>query len=769
MEYRRFLKNLIVSNSDEEKLTSATSALLQLGFIVAILLMIGKYNYLLFQGMTGLFGAAVWIVIFSTAWGARRYIDNNYFLIIGTASLFVGVIDVLQIFTTENNNIFAGRAEGIEASLWLASAFLLALSLVLATLFDRQKIRPLFWFFSYLIGSFALIFAIISQRIIPTIYSDEFGFSAFGLFGEYLTIGLFAVAIGLLIFKRKNFDKRMQQLVVLAISCSLAAELFFRLRLHEASFADFIYHILKISAAYVLYLGVVETGLMRPYRVLFRNLKDREISLSESEERYRTLIEHSPNAIFLHVDGRIIYTNSVAVELFEAESVKDLLDKNIFDFLPANYKDKVESRIRTVSEGVKLSPVQEVRIKTLNGRFIDVETTGNLVSIKGEKVIQTVMTDITKRKQYERQAKHYTEKIEQYANDLRKFKLAVENASDAIYITNENFEVVYANYTTEHVTGYYSKELIGQTTAKWRDLTDETKITRQLTMPGRGQLISGPIAEEVVNIRKNGMKYVAQLEVSPVHDDDGDTVFYVFIERDVTRQKEIDLAKSEFVSLASHQLRTPLAGITLSADLLERGVYGEMTDKQTEAVKEIMNSCARMKALISELLNVSRIELGTLQINYATFSLAEQLEQILVEHELIIANKKISLTTKYAADLPPITFDKNVLRIVMDNLLSNAVRYTEMGGKIMVSFVRHNDDAIISVKDTGCGIPLESQVRIFDKLFRADNAQAISAEGSGLGLYMAKAALKRVGGSIWVESIKDEGSTFFVRLPIRNN
>lgn len=750
------------------KFTSLPVAATQLSILVFIFFLMSRYSYPLFHVFVEIFTAIVACTIFAITWSSRRFIDNNFLLVLGVSMFFVAVIDTLHAFAYSGNNIIPGSTANMATQLWLAARLISSLSFIFALYFSRRKIDSSALFLIYFISSLLLITSIVHWRIFPASFIDGVGLTAFKITTEYFIVTTYLAAILLLHRQRAQFDSRFFKLIILSISLMIVCELFFTNYLNPFDFSNFTGHLFKVAAYYFLYLGLLETGLMKPYRILFKNLKDRELSLTESESHYRALVENSPNTIILHIDKIIEYINPAGLRLLNITDPKELLGKNIMDLVHDGCKRLVAERIGELNDQAKQTKMTEIRIITPDKQILDVEAISNLANYKGQKAIQSIWNNITNRKHFEHQVSAYTKKIEEYAEDLRKFKLAVENVSDAIYMTDKNFKLVYTNIAAEKISGYFQHELIGQDISLWHDLTFDNPDASFFATLKEALSNKQSLRLEVNNRRKNGEKYLAQLEITPVLDERNDIAIYVIIERDITRQKEIDNAKNEFVSLASHQLRTPLASITLSSELFLRGVYGEINEKQAEMLREIFNSCGNMKDLISELLNISRIEMGTFDVKKETLNLGELLSELSLEHELLINNKQITFEKAYPDEPLYMQLDKNILKILIDNLLSNALRYTKPGGQISLGFNLHNDDVIIWVKDTGCGIPANQQGRIFNKLFRADNAQSISADGSGLGLYMAKTVLKKINGRIWVESVENQGSTFFVRLPLHD-
>lgn len=229
---------------------------------------------------------------------------------------------------------------------------------------------------------------------------------------------------------------------------------------------------------------------------------------------------------------------------------------------------------------------------------------------------------------------------------------------------------------------------------------------------------------------------------------------------------EIDKAKSEFVSLASHQLRTPLSAINWYSEMLLAGDAGALNEEQKKFVDEIYAGNQRMVELVNALLNVSRLELGTFLVEPAPTDVAALAQSVIDEQKPEIARKQQQFTASLASGLPQYQMDQKLLRMVVQNLLSNAVKYTPEHGTVSLDLSRASDGALrLRVADTGYGIPKEQQKKIFSKLFRADNVRAMDTEGTGLGLYIVKSIIDHAGGSIRFESEEGKGTTFFVEFP----
>jgi signal transduction histidine kinase len=239
-------------------------------------------------------------------------------------------------------------------------------------------------------------------------------------------------------------------------------------------------------------------------------------------------------------------------------------------------------------------------------------------------------------------------------------------------------------------------------------------------------------------------------------------------ERDIAHVREIDKAKTEFVSLASHQLRTPLTSVSWFTEMLSNQEVGSLNEKQKEYLSEIYIGNKRMIDLVDDILNTSRIDMGTLLIDPKIISLPEIIESVLDELIPLTESKELRVVKNFEEGFPKIKADPEHLRIVMQNLLSNSMKYTPRGGLIEVSLRKEKNNALIKISDNGYGIPEEQQGKIFTKLFRADNIRTKDMEGTGLGLYIARAIVRQSGGRIWFESEENKGTTFYVIFPMKN-
>ncbi len=363
--------------------------------------------------------------------------------------------------------------------------------------------------------------------------------------------------------------------------------------------------------------------------------------------------------------------------------------------------------------------------------------------------------------------------------ETERFKLAVENASEHIVITDADARIIYANPAAERITGYTLSEMIGKKAGGpdlWGGQMDPVfyrdlwKVVKHDKKPFRGDL---------TNRRKNGETYIAQSSISPIVDRSGEVVYFVALERDITHEKEVDRAKTEFVSLASHQLRTPLSSVKWYAELLEDQGTGTLNEKQRGYLREIISGNQRMIRLVNALLNVSRLELGTFVIEPESIELRGYLEGLHANLQLYLPERGVNIDFIIADEISVIEADPNLLRMIFENVLTNGIKYSNPNGVVTCRLIHQaagsaldgrlvaTESLGVIVEDRGIGIPIVQQKNVFSKLFRAENAKAAVSNGNGLGLYLVKSIVDQIHGSVWFQSVEGRGTTFFIILPFK--
>lgn len=847
----------IIKTSD---ITKFWAGVLQLGILLVALYATSFYSYVLFHSLAEIASVVIAVAIFLVAWNSKSFSDNSYYLLIGFGFLAVGIIDLFHTFEYKGVGIIhPGGDTNTATQLWLAGRYLIALSFFTSPFLKARKIN-----LAVVITTFAAIAAflfltIFQWEVFPAAYVDGSGLTPFKIISEYIIIALFVFSFIFFYKMRREFHRRVFYLISSVLIIMILTEFSFTLYVGVYDFFNLLGHLLKVAAYYFAYLGIVEFGLMKPYRTLFKDLKDKEVSLRESEERYRSLVELSPEPIVVHSQAKIIYANEGAAEIFGVKSREEIIGKKLVDLFHLGYDDIVSPEIKKVDNGQWTQTASnEMKIMRANGEKIDVEIKGRKIIYEGTPAVESVIHDVTERKKTEQKIGHlasfpqlnpnpvievnskgevsyfnaaatavlnqldtkqdfsmffpadFSKLLEKlnlskedralyrevnidgrtfaesillnpgfgvmrlYVTDITKRKLAEEelkraadewsmtfnSISDLIFILDNNHTVIRVNKALCDFLGKTEKEIIGRKCFEFMHKQREPwatcplKITRQSKKPHTEEIDEPTLGK------------VLLVTTSPILNDKNEIIGIVHIAKDITERKKIERSKDEFISLASHQLRTPLTNISLASELLLRGAEGNVDPMQKEMLDEIYRSTKRMTALISNMLNVSRIEMGTLAIQPKPMNIGKSAEEIVNELQSQINEKKLILKKEFQSGLPGIKFDEAVFRIILENLLTNAIRYTPRGGTIAVGLAQKSNQLVLSVCDTGCGIPKDDQENIFQKLFRAENAKKISSDGHGLGLYMVKSMAEKTGMKIDFKSQEGQGTEFFVSLPI---
>ncbi|MDP3975768.1 MAG: ATP-binding protein [bacterium] len=343
---------------------------------------------------------------------------------------------------------------------------------------------------------------------------------------------------------------------------------------------------------------------------------------------------------------------------------------------------------------------------------------------------------------------------------------------DGLLVTDEKGNIIIINATAERLFGKKSKDVVGKMFSKVIPLENEKGMAisfeknHVITAPTTSSPTANP---SYFFMREDKTRFPMAIMATPVVLN-GMVIGGIKIFRDITHEREIDKAKTEFVSLASHQLRTPLSTVNWYAEMLLAGDVGVLNEKQKKYLDEVYRSNQRMVELVNALLDVASLEVGTFLIEPEPTDICKLTQSVIDEQRPQIDAKNLTFSFLCGKDVSSMQADPKLLRMVMQNILSNAVKYTPEGGNIALSIdLAGKKNLLLKITDTGYGIPKNQQNKIFTKLFRADNVRDKDTDGTGLGLYIVKSIVENCGGKIWFKSPYGNvkcGTTFYVELPL---
>ena len=351
----------------------------------------------------------------------------------------------------------------------------------------------------------------------------------------------------------------------------------------------------------------------------------------------------------------------------------------------------------------------------------------------------------------------------------QKEEIYLANAGDALVVIDRSWNIELWNKTAEILTGWSADEVVGK---PFRDIvkfiregdqTENVEFIEEAMVYGR----VGTLEDHTVLIRKDGLQLPIGDSAAPLFDPQGTVIGAIIVFRDKSREHDLEEAREEFISLASRELHEPLAAVK---DYIGRMLGALSLSSGDIAAREysevIQQANERILTLVNTLLNVLNIEQGKLDILPEPVHLPELADAIIKECVPEIKTKNIAVECAYEAGIPSLNLDIPLTRAVLQNFLSNAIKYTPEHGTISVRIKKDNGGIVCSVSDTGYGIPKHQQAKVFSKLFRADNVKDKGVKGTGLGLYMVKLIVEEAGGKIWFESEEGKGSTFHLSIPL---
>ena len=494
-------------------------------------------------------------------------------------------------------------------------------------------------------------------------------------------------------------------------------------------------------------------------------LKRAEQALRLSEEQNRLLFESNPHPVWVYdlETLAIIDVNAAAIRNY-GYSREEFLTLTIKDIRPA---EDVPAVLESVAKsGTVLDENRIWRHRRKNGTLLDVEVTSHPLVYAARNARLVVSTDITQRRQAEEALRLSEER----------FRMLVSGVKDyAIFMLDPDGRVASWNAGAERFKGYQAQEIIGQPSSRFytaEDIADGK--------PGRGLRIAaaeGRAEDEGWRVRKDGTRFWANVVITALRDEKGKLLGFSKITRDITERKQTQEAltkakeeaersnkfKDQFLSTMSHELRTPLNAVLGFSDLLTEERYGPLNDRQRRYVTHIHTGGKHLLRLINDILDLSKIEAGRLQLAIESVPIDRSFAEVIDTLQPLADKKSQSLVMTISPDLS-VRADTTRFKQILMNLLGNAIKFTPEGGKIELAAHQLGEVVRVEVRDSGPGIPVEEQQRIFEAFHRLRQSDK-GTEGTGLGLAITRRLVELHGGHLGLDSQPDQGSCFYFTLP----
>jgi len=482
--------------------------------------------------------------------------------------------------------------------------------------------------------------------------------------------------------------------------------------------------------------------------------------LLESEEKYKLVVESSPDIMFIQKEGKLLFANKQFISM-SGYSMKELLNKSIFDFVDKEDQEMVIERSKLRQLGHDIIASYEVKTINRHGKVRHFDLKINPTNYNGKGALLGVGTDITARKKN--------------LETIRKLSIAIEQSPASVVIFNKDGIIEYANKAFSVSTGYKNNQAIGLNIKKLNpDNYNISKSEKFWETISSGKIWTG----ELQSKRKNGELFWENASVSPIVDNKGLITHYSAVTQDVSMQKEmlakltesekqlkdVNATKDRFFSIIAHDLKNPFNAIMGYASLLLRQFEDLNKSERHEYIENINLAAESTYSLLENILEWSRTQMGNINFKPKIFDISTIINEVFLLIRVQAETKNIKLLSKVKYQTY-VYADVNMIKTVLRNLVSNAVKFTEKG-EVLVEAESSKSSVMISVIDTGIGI----SDNVVDKLFKIDEKVHTSGtkneKGTGLGLILSKEFITKNGGEIWINRMKGQGTIFNFTLPI---
>ncbi len=755
-----------VDRSDRKRATAIRNAVIVIATALSLigLYYLSTYSYLLFHNIVEVFSIVIALAIFVIAWNTRDIIDNNFFLFIGIAFVFVAGLDLCHTLAYKGMGVFPGFVESnLATQLWIAMRYMLSFTFLLPIVFINRKVKPSIIFAGYSIATFLLLASIFIWQNFPAAYDiNAQTLTTFKVVSEYAVSLIILVAAGLLIRKRKEFSNNIFKLLLAAMLLAAATDMAFTLYTDIYGITNMIGHLLNVLSFYLIYRALVQTNLNQPYETLFRNLKHSETTLAKRAEE---LSEANTQ-----LEKEITQRQTTEQALRQSEERLQLK----LDSVLSPDTDLDEQDIANIIDVPSLQETMNHFYKVTNMGFA-------LVDLKGNVLVGTGWQDIcTKFHRVNPQTcQNCIESDIELANQLNKGEIRLykckNNMIDMVtplfigdkHVANVFFgqffldsEKVDRSVFVEQAEKYgFDKEEYLAALDRVPRLRKQNIEQLMLFYTRFSEVISKTSFANLKLAKLLSTQKELQLKLE---DKAAEVEEYACQMEQLAEERAKQLKDAERLSaigatagMVGHDIRNPLQAI-ISELYLANLEVDSLKDEQVrvnlhESIKEIEENLFYIDKIVADLQDFAR----PLKPNMENMNVEKTVKDILL---LVNTPQDVKVTVDVPADLV-LAADAIMLKRVLVNLIQNAMQAMPKGGDLKIAAQIKGKEIVISIQDTGEGIPKEFQSKLFTPLMTT------KSKGQGFGLPVVKRMTEAMGGTVTFTSQQGTGTTFTLRFP----